>query len=90
MPQRDDDGQFVAPKVQLSERTLVYDKERNLHVMWIQGVVVLPVGATVELTNPNVNAEVIGVRLLPGGTSHPVGVCLDVKVPPAYWDEHER
>jgi hypothetical protein len=54
--------------------------------MWFQGVVVLPVGATIELCNPHVNAEVIGVRLLPGSTSHPVGVCLDVKVPQEYWN----
>jgi hypothetical protein len=85
MPQTDEEGVYIAPQLRLAERTLVYDKERDLHVMWIQGVVVLPVGATIELCNPHVNAEVIGVRLLPGSTSHPVGVCLDVKVPQEYW-----
>ena len=87
MPQTDEEGVYIAPQLRLAERTLVYDKERDLHVMWIQGVVVLPVGATIELCNPHVNAEVIGVRLLPGSTSHPVAVCLDVKVPQEYWQE---
>ena len=87
MPTKDAEGLYCAPKAQLAERTLVYDRERDLHVLWIQGVVVLPVGATVELSNPHATAEVIGVRLLAGSTSHPVGVCLDVKVPPEYWNE---
>jgi hypothetical protein len=87
MPLTDEEGVYIAPKLQLAGRTLVYDKERDLHVMWIQGVVVLPVGAAIELSHPNVNAEVIGVRLLAGSTAHPVGVCLDVKVPQEYWTE---
>ncbi len=54
--------------------------------MRIESVLVLPVGAIVELTDPNVDTTVVAVRLLAGNTRMPATVCLDVLVPPAYWD----
>lgn len=48
----------------LDGMTVIHDRERNRQVMRVQGVVVLPVGAEVELMYPNVKATVIGVRLL--------------------------
>ena len=73
------------PVFPLGGETIVHDRARNRLVMRIRGVVLLPIGAEVELTNPNVNATVVGVRLLAGTSTRPVHVCLDVEVPTAYW-----
>ncbi len=83
----DEHGGYIVPEPHLGDMTIVHDRERNLQVMRIQGVVVLPVGAEVELSNPNVNAIVTGVRLLAGADEDPVHVCLDVRVPAEYWGE---
>lgn len=79
----------IAPVVELDKRTLVYDRSRKRQVLWIQGAVILPVGATVELIAPHVSAEVVGVRLLIADTSQPAQVCLDVDVPEEYWTTTE-
>jgi hypothetical protein len=85
MPRLDDDGQPIVPTVGLAGRTLVYDRERDRQVMWINGVLVLPVGAVIELTEPNVHAVVEGARLLAGHSEVAAMVCLDVRVPAEYW-----
>ena len=85
----DEEGIYDPPTPQLGGFTVVHDRNRNRQVMRIRGVVVLPVGAEVELTEPNVNAVVEGVRLLAGSNTLPVHVCLDVKVPGKYWGEEE-
>ena len=82
-----EDLEYHAPVHQLRPETFVHDRARNLQVMRIQGVVPLPIGAEIELVNPNVNATVVGVRLLAGSAHVPVAVCLDVDVPEAYWEE---
>jgi hypothetical protein len=81
-----EDVEYQAPVLALRPETFVHDRARNLPVMRIQGVVLLPVGAEIELFNPNVNATVVGVRLLAGNDRVPVAVCLDVVVPEAYWE----
>ncbi|MDP9355680.1 MAG: hypothetical protein M3R02_10455 [Chloroflexota bacterium] len=80
-------GEYEPPTLQLGGRTLVFDRARSAQVMWIQGVVVLPVGAEVELVEPNVTARVINVRLLAGYSDIPTALCLDVDVPAEYWGE---
>ncbi len=90
MVKRDANGMDIIPELDLAGTTIVHDRARNMQVMRIRGVVVLPVGAEVELVDPNINAVVIGVRLLAGNENIPVNVCLDVEVPAAYWDEEER
>ena len=82
-----EDLEYHAPVHELRPETFVHDRARNEQVMRIQGVVVLPIGAEIELVNPNVNATVVGVRLLAGSEHVPVAVCLDVEVPEAYWEE---
>ena len=77
-------GEPITPEVALAPKTLVMDIETHQQLFWIDGLVVLPVGTVVER-----------VRLLAGGTQHPVMVTLDVRVPQKYWDEiesewHER
>ncbi len=67
--------------------TVIHDRAGNRQVMTAQGVVVLPVGSEVELMNPNVNAKVIGIRLLAGNTAT---VCLDVEVPDEWWSAHSE
>lgn len=75
------------PQVGLDPRTLVFDRERQRQVMWIEGVVPLPVGAVIELASPNVNAEVVGVRLIAGTATIPATVCLDVRVPARFYGD---
>ena len=62
----DQHGNLQAPQVGLAARTLVYDKLRSSQVMWLDGLVVPPVGATVELTDPNADATVVSIRLVAG------------------------
>jgi hypothetical protein len=78
-------GEYVVPSIPLAEYTVVIDRERNRQVMIIRSVIVLPIGAEVELTDPNVNAQVVGIRLSAGDESLPPTVCLDVRVPEEYW-----
>lgn len=88
--QYDEHGTYAPPTPELGSWTAIHDRARNLQVMRIQGVVVLPVGAEVELVDPNVNAKVVGVRLLAGTNRFPAHVCLDVDVPAEYWDAVEK
>ena len=81
-----EDLEYHAPVHELRQETFVHDRARNEQIMRIQGVVVLPIGAKIELVNPNVSATVVGVRLLAGSDHVPVAVCLDVDVPAAYWE----
>ena len=80
------DVEYHAPVRELRPETFVHDRARNRQIMRIQGVVPLPIGAEIELYDPNVTATVVGVRLLAGSTHVPVVVCLDVEVPEAYWE----
>jgi hypothetical protein len=84
---RDERGEHVIPQVKLGGTTVVHDKARNQKVMELDGVVVLPVGSTIELPDSQDSAEVIGVRLLSPVDDYPAHVCLDVKVPREYWGE---
>jgi len=89
MGRLDANGQQVRLTPTLGETTVIHDRKRNIAIMTIEGVVVLPIGAEVELINPNLNATVVGVRLLAPWDGK-VHVCLDVDVPEEYWDEEER
>jgi hypothetical protein len=44
-------------------RTLIHDPEKNHAIAWVEGAVWPPVGTVVELTEPNRDAVVIGIRL---------------------------
>ena len=83
---RNTDVEYHAPVHELRPETFVHDRARNRQIMRIQGVVPLPIGAEIELYNPNVKATVVGVRLLAGSAHVPVVVCLDVEVPETYWE----
>ena len=85
----DEHGRYTPTASRLAESTIIFDRKRNQQVMVVEGVVVLPVGAEVELLNPNVNATVVGVRLLAGNTMIPVQVSIDVDVPAEYWGDNE-
>ncbi len=87
MPQVDENGGHVVPELQLDAVTIVHDRARDRQVMRIQGSVVLPVGAEIELTDPNLTATVTGIRLLAGDAFTAAHVCLDVEVPGEYWGE---
>lgn len=78
----DADGTHTAPTFAVREDTLIFDLARNAEVIRLNRRLVLPVGTEIELTEPNVNATVVGVRLLAGD---PALVCLDVKVPEVWW-----
>lgn len=63
-------------------QTLVNDVKRDKQVLWIEGVLVLPVGSVIELGDPLRSAKVVRVRLLaPALPQNTVRVCLDVEVP---------
>lgn len=83
---RDEYGRYIPLELMLDTYTVIHDRVSNRQVMRIRGVVALPVGAEIELTDPNVSAEVTGVRLLAGTDSFPAAICLDVKVPEEYWE----
>ena len=72
-----------APTLPLFPRTLLFDRVRNMQVGWIEGIVPLPIGAEVELINPNVTAFVVGVRLSNG--PHDAALTYDLKVPASWW-----
>jgi hypothetical protein len=81
------DVEYHAPVHELRPETFVHDRARNQQIMRIQGVVSLPIGAEIELYDPNIKATVVGVRLLAGSEQVPVTICLDVDVPETYWQE---
>jgi hypothetical protein len=89
MPRKDENGGYITPKIELDPYTQVVDRARQEVVMRIEAALVLPVGAIIELTEPNVDATVVGVRLLAGNERIPMRVCLDVEVPASYWDDKD-
>ncbi len=69
----------------LSGETVVYDRERDRPVLRLGGMVVLPVGATVDLPSSHA-AVVVGVRLRSGASGvEAMTTYLEVDVPAAYW-----
>ena len=84
----DEYGEREIEERKLGKQTVVHDLNSSRVIMTIDGVVVLPVGAEIELTNPNVNAKVERVRLLADALTNleEVVVCLDVRVPAEYYD----
>lgn len=71
------------PTYDVENRTLVFDKANNTHVMWLNGVVPLPVGTEIQLGRlPDKlgTAIVEGVRLLPGSKTTPTTLTLDCSV----------
>jgi len=84
-PRADEHGQLEIPTLPVDNRTLLFDVNSHQQVMWLEGVVNLPVGAVVELAYPNEDATVVGVRLLAGPTS--ALLCLDLDVPEQWWEE---
>lgn len=65
-------------EVQLSGRTLVFDRASNEPFMRLSGLLPLPIGAEIELVKPTGTALVTRVRLLAGS---PTTLCLDVVRP---------
>lgn len=82
---RDSDGARATLKPPKAKYTVVLDSRTGRQVMRIPGVVVLPVGAEVELRAPDVNVRVERVRLLACSDDVAAHVCLDVEVPAEYW-----
>lgn len=79
------DGSRATLTPPAAEYTIVFDMRTQRQVMRIPGVVVLPVGAEIELMIPDVNVTVQRVRLLACSDKVPAHVSLDVEVPPEYW-----
>lgn len=65
----------------LHPETIVLDRD-GVEVLRIKGVVLLPIGATVQLSTSTVDVKVIGVRLLCAPEGQPAVLCLEVEVPP--------
>jgi len=79
------DSVYNPPTLDVEPRTLVLDTKTNQRVLWLKGIVALPVGSVVQLGDPNADATVTGIRLLAGPKDHPAIVVLDVEVPDAWW-----
>jgi hypothetical protein len=65
----------------LHPETIFLDRD-GAEVLRIKGVVPLPIGATVQLSAPNGDMKVIGVRLLCAPEAQPAVLYLEVEVPP--------
>lgn len=70
----------------LDENTYVVDVARQNVVMVLSGLLALPVGSIVELSQPNFEAVVTGARLLVGHGDRPARLRLEVEVPAAWYD----
>lgn len=81
----DSDGARATIKPPPAEYTVIHDVRTNRTVIRLPGIVVLPVGALVELSAPDVAVEVQRVRLLACSKEVAAHVCLDVEVPREYW-----
>ncbi len=69
--------------VPLAQYTVVHDLDRKEAIMRLEGVVVLPIGAEIELESPQISVTVKRVRLLAGSDVVQRAVCLDVRRPAA-------
>ena len=70
----------TARTMPLEGRTCVMDRVTQDELLWVDGVAVLPVGAVVQLGNPNRNATVTGIRLWAGPERATVFLDVDVEV----------
>jgi hypothetical protein len=68
-----------APHIVMPGRTLVRDQEGR-QVLWIDGVLPLPAGARIELTEPRADGVVTQVRLVAAGPHFTPDVVLDVRL----------
>ena len=84
----EDDGWRKIEERKLANQTVVHDLNGNRAIMMINGVVVLPIGAEIQLTHPHISVTVESVRLLAGSLTDldEVVVCLEVRVPEEYYD----
>ncbi len=74
-----DAGGGKAPRSAMPKRTLVTENDGEGQLLWIDGVLPLPVGARIELGKPRKDAVVTGVRLVATGSSAP-DLVLDVRL----------
>ena len=74
-----DAGGSVAPRSAMPRRTLVADDGGEGQLLWIDGVLPLPVGARIELVKPRKDAVVTGVRLVATGAGVP-DLVLDIRL----------
>lgn len=88
--QYDDAGSHVATTIALADKTVIHDEARNLDVMFLDKAITMPVGSIVQLTDPTVDAIVVGNRLLPGDERTPAMLCIDVEVPDVWWEQVYR
>jgi hypothetical protein len=90
MPETNEFGEHIVPSVALEPYTLIFDLERQRPVIRVQGILPLPIGAEIELPEPNLSAAVVQVRLVAGNEGMAAALCLDVRIPPAYWGERDE
>ena len=71
-----DDAPAQAPSFRLGTRTLVVNAASEEHVAWVEGLLALPVGAVIRLTDLGAghgtfDGEVVQVGTLPVSAAHP-------------------
>ncbi len=80
MSATDEDARvWEAAPAAMPKRTLVMEPGGAGQLLWIDGVLPLPVGARIELAKPRKDAVVTGVRLVATGASVP-DLVLDVRL----------
>ena len=67
------------PQVMMPEQTLVMDKDRH-QLLLVDGVLLLPLGARIELAEPRMDAVVEGVRLWDTRRGRTPTLVLDVRL----------
>ena len=74
-----DAGGPDVPSVGMPERTLVKE-DGGPQLLWIDGVLPLPVGARIELVKPRADGVVMQVRLVAAGPGLKPDLVLDVRL----------
>jgi hypothetical protein len=72
-------GSRDVPNVAMPEQTLVMGLDRR-QLLWIDGVLLLPLGARIELAEPRMDAVVEGVRLWDTRRGKTPTLVLDVRL----------
>lgn len=77
-------GRMSVPTIPFDiSQTLVFDRENQQQIHRYDHAVFVPIGAEIELVDPNISAYVVGVRVLAGTKDIPAVLCLDVRRAPS-------
>lgn len=76
----DNGGPIPVPHIPAPAQTLVMETISKRQLLWIDGLVMLPVGARIELAEPRADGLVTSVRLWGAGPEGSPVLVLDVSL----------